>query len=1550
MHFKLKVAVAIFVLSVSIFSGKNLQAEKRPRGNRQRELTREDIPRTLEKAELEALNRGEVPARLKEEYRMVELGPDQARFQTFLAGLVRTVFRKAFDRNGIRFFLFEDNEPNAWALLTPTIPVVFTSTGLLKRSSYLEHVVWTESHEWVHIYLERRLGAGNNSKGEEYTADIYPLAPMESAGFDPRVISSFAGEILYDAKKKGSTKFLDVLPDIVDVHGVPINREEAIKKRVLLLDYERGETPNLPTPLPQEIYEWRDLKHFAVIPTELERRGFDGLDVTSKLNTLSEVVPLLIPWHRARLSDFAKAMKGINPPQHVIPEMSALVDKLVQTAIQTSEDESETHLISNLIVTAERMSARTPVPTGRSETVRYPARPLLGIFKIIGDAMTRFIEARNMEQALAAAQNLNHLLETCGIPEDLLMIRNWPTFFLPLEYGRYRFGRSLREMFVSWNPHLAWANEDESLEILRALWRMGVEDPRMYALIPKEELPDYLGGKFKPINNKLKTWQRHQGNFIIDEVGRLSWNKDLDVQLDADRRRIVALAEQRAEALAPVLRDLFYRAMGGDREAERKFHLCDDMYTLNNKGDGISLMPFAFGEPLGIEILDPDNWEFFAYTQYYVIQGADTWAPDSDMQTLWKRAIVARFNTLLERGGNNYRNWIKKLFAPSDDLSNFNVTSLMSGTLNDPFAQFLLVDKHHLFSPKDTLLFLEDASIKELLFHSLASDDNEVQKKEESDRVLFGDYSQVFRALQINPKPVKISELTTAVQILHKYDLKLARQLAAVLLIQYEPEDKRENLSVDTLAQLLPLVSLDTVKMTRGLIPAFMKIVSRNDVWPSQSTQFASHWKALNEAGLFPEDGVLKESLLNRLVKLIASGASNRIEQRESIEILLGKGGLEFPVQRARLTQLWVQTCVEEIGKDDKSPRYLYAITRHADRIAKTLSRPEAMVLLRQLAKAVEAQYEVACALRKRETRESRKDLEKTYLWGILVEGLLDLCKRSDNLRHGITEFFVHALTQVSSDRFLDTLDSVINKVGDPSVTLRRKSPLFNRDASLEARDFQVRLLYENFWDRSRLERTLVIDQLLLPPEKQRDLTSYAEVLTFALSEIFPRGMKYAEQARRLFTEYLKILPKDHRVPFISAVLVANKRIQGSTETLSVGKRMSVVLTGLGPAEKKLVQGAHSYSRTPEDIREDIGDSKTMTDVPERKEAMQWYEDVVPEHIKNNVVVHVGEIIGAASYEVVFRVTVRLPDGTTEDQALAIERPYSERLANTGFKRLKALAQSMGESDPIYNDFVHLIEQAHESSIGETDWQAKQRKARVATSLFEGFQVKINDKPIDFSFAKTFATGPRYRFMPLVTGTLFNKLSADKVEEGDAQTWEYGLSNFVHFLFLTSCGLPFCNDRHGGQVIASKRQNNHLDPGGFSESKQPDEDMRVFAELLHDLLVVQKKDSVNVVDLFVERLKHFKEKYPAQKKYLTRLERGLLAHKDFLKTIPPSILTEALPEILRAISQTGYLHPEIQKRLRMQILALSFLPRSKNCAVEIILSNFSPKVYPPSRN
>jgi hypothetical protein len=456
-----------------------------------------------------------------------------------------------------------------------------------------------------------------------------------------------------------------------------------------------------------------------------------------------------------------------------------------------------------------------------------------------------------------------------------------------------------------------------------------------------------------------------------------------------------------------------------------------------------------------------------------------------------------------------------------------------------------------------------------------------------------------------------------------------------------------------------------------------------------------------------------------------------------------------------------------------------------------------------------------------------------------------------------------------------------------------------------------ARQFYELFWSQSAEVRSVALKLLLIPPEaeyqdrKSGKSAHFDKAFEFVAEQIFPVGMKYGTESKKILRIFLEETDPSLRGFMLAALMAASEKVAGAPEEYSAGKRLAMILSMLGPAEKKLGQAINSHPLTPEDLRSDTKSIKSMSDPLPRWELLERVAEAVPAAYRDAAIPRIGSTLGAASYYIAV---------DCNDSVLSILRPHARELARTGLDRMEAIAVRLSQ-DPqltkVATPFIESIHQARTMIAVETDHEKGVVQQRNAWDRYDGLEIRVEEETFPFHTAAWKACGPEFRHQEKVDGEHF--LDMWEVEgANDPFLRKAALAHVTAELLNILSGAPFDHDRHGSQSKISRGDRTHsiglFDHGCMALEAPSAQEKEQLSTVLCDLVQGYLDGKTGLLERAHTITKERREQDGVAPAYLVSVERALLALNDFMRfdatgkstLLQPSDLGGALAAVFRA--------------------------------------------------
>jgi predicted unusual protein kinase regulating ubiquinone biosynthesis (AarF/ABC1/UbiB family) len=629
-----------------------------------------------------------------------------------------------------------------------------------------------------------------------------------------------------------------------------------------------------------------------------------------------------------------------------------------------------------------------------------------------------------------------------------------------------------------------------------------------------------------------------------------------------------------------------------------------------------------------------------------------------------------------------------------------------------------------------------------------------------------------------------------------------------------------------------------------------------------------------------------EQALIRGILNAIENVADNT-EQREHIELMMQSTAMQWPQYARQLNQLWIDNV--KVCSSSDSDLYDFA-----NNISSKIAMKDTQALMVDFADSVSSQKQLSenlGALTKELSWKQAMGADQTAVGAF--EAFIELSTRDAMFRDALQNYLLDDSSSNSEKlekSFIDASRAKTRSELTSTGVAHAAHKVGKLSANVRRRMFQV--YRTNFWNVSLVMRAGLIKLMTLPSQEDDKLRDAfwggnAEYINRKLFSGQDTESKAAKEILNAFCSQNVMAPEDAEM-FISTVFSAANEHK-HTAVSSVGRRLSTLLSNMGPAFIKLGQAIHSYEDTPPNLREGMDVMKLDVDAPARWSLFEQMDSVLPDELISRIT-HVEERLGSASYYYVYK--VRLDDG--KDYALALLKPGAKVQSELGFEKMEKLVDeikriraSFDVPVPVYlSSLEELIQQSHSMAKIETDHEKSIEQNARAKEIYNGRSVTVNGQEFKFGIAKnTDFVGPGYRLMELAEGTSFNDISSDQDPE-----WHKDFSMAYHYLELTSIlsGDIFDEDRHGGQMKVQANNAMLFDFGAMKLVKPEDDELKVLGKLLYQFYKKMSSDSIadlgsDLSTAFIDEINARKVNGLKDTGYLTSVYKAWLALGDFRK-------------------------------------------------------------------
>lgn len=1477
-------------------------SEKVPRDTGETPTGTEETRKSIE-AELLS---GEIPNLLRDELRIVPLeSPAGQLFQDEMETIARRL-HEHWDvaGNPIRFFLMDLPGVNACQIKGANPPLIgFTkgcfiqteSEGFKKEKleplTSVDEIALILGHEQVHLNIEKSLNRKRNSKLEEALANYQPIEAVYRGGFNPA-----AGLSRLQSKVLTRTDAIN-WNEIIDVHPIPETSLSIMEAALTQLNRKYGDISRESTALD----EHSPLKeaaatgvHTSTLEVLLHESGYDTKSPEEKVRILEKILRQDTHLYSRRFDDFKKVVNNF------------------RKSLRGNDVEKERILTPLFDATIEHIETRTS-PNPNLETLLSYIAPYhlsikpMGRLQKLDIALKDFIQASDYPTASSSAERLLEVIKN----EPLCNIEHGRNVLKKIAFSQFSFpdvdklmrGRSQR---LSWNNHIQFANrelKEADSPIVEALLAMGIHEPRLYSAMKQDIAVDFFTGRRPPLFRPP--------HYSSSEIGHLTFAED--------RAVAVVLKHESIQTTTDGLR-LFYTV----QNAQKLFNSCMEnlpphpkdhdalvrlslqMNELNKSQNALSieeqLLGLAHIEKAPELFVQVNEERLEDRTAQNIVKNRLLKLKEQNPDLITRiGAALSTSRTQLSRMDQDaiYLNVGRENDADHRPISS---SPLLSFLLKDPDCKLSMEERQSLVSRTVAWEGFLDAP---LVSYDIASTEKLSPNMKQEYRLLLKELSLCF--------PKESSERITQIQTWNELDTCITElQLDTnplgkeiVLIHSLLLYSNREQLSLPETAALERILDIiihpssEWEMPERDITTVATKMIGKiTDIppkWSSDLRQACREWKTFYQAGIMPhgEQDQYLHDLLDEIANLPKAD-----KKRQLYELLLDSNRhdlkkynrIKDPDLRARLADNWSQAISEIYGKDDMTEDYVEKIFDHVTAIESIIPRADQKDLLNRLSKAVMAQEQLSKRLGARVHSLTEQHFMNSDSLFMGIEGLDRIFQRQFHTRSLILQY----LAQPVSEKTLRPL------IDEAIEWEKREATDINSLEKLLTAQFKD--LHKNFWALPLEVRTLLMKEILTPQNAPQSEIDNAFQTTLDL--VFPDTEMHSAHARKWVNAYISATPQYAQHLLLSALLVAGQKSEDAQK--GTGFAIASFLESMGPAETKAGQAAQGHPQTPEDIRDDLIRLKTHADEPSRWELFSLLDDALDPETRASIH-QVGNILGSASLFIAVEITTR--DG--DSAVLSLLRPNGCERAQFGFGLLEEMITNFDPDSQSFQVMRDIIRDSKDLIEIETNTSLAQHQRDTARSLYNNARVFINEEEVNFHVPSVVATGKQFIISEKAPGPHFIDLPSGSERE------KFAKAILALELNTILSGLPFDNDRHGGNCRIEGNTVYHFDFGGMMLESPSERDLQELTDL-----VLLAGSGASSIDEFVERyFSRLREKTSEGEEIaplLKRAQKALLSLAEYSHDLTPS----DLKEIIYGAIQTA--HPIVKKTARKALLDLPF--------------------------
>lgn len=337
-------------------------------------------------------------------------------------------------------------------------------------------------------------------------------------------------------------------------------------------------------------------------------------------------------------------------------------------------------------------------------------------------------------------------------------------------------------------------------------------------------------------------------------------------------------------------------------------------------------------------------------------------------------------------------------------------------------------------------------------------------------------------------------------------------------------------------------------------------------------------------------------------------------------------GYISDPELRDLVVQKLTNLLTHQMGEDDAEEAYYAKAKLIIDDLAANTTGDTQLSVLTSLANKINAQERLALYLGDIYRQCLDKKVNRNGAENIVAELILEYSRKDKELRKHTLDFLRDPLTARSP---ISLRNYLLNTHSGP---LKHRIPEVAIDDLLSK-------LHKNFRASSLEMKTVYLEAIVFPLGSEDN--EQIAIIGTILDDMFPITAKENSEnnnqnalARLIIETYLNNTEIAERRLICTALYVSNMR-EPKEQNLTVGKKLNIILSNMGPAGGKLLQAIHSHPQTPQSIAKELACAKTMFAPPTRWELVELVTEskLLEKTDENpNPIVHIGRIEGAGSF------------------------------------------------------------------------------------------------------------------------------------------------------------------------------------------------------------------------------------------------------------------------------------------------------------------------------
>lgn len=1416
---------------------------------------------------------------LVEEYQLLDPKmPETQAFQERMERVQRRLLQSYPKTKGLRihYAIIDSSEVNAAIMSGRSEPVVFFTKAMIDQCQDEDQLAAVLGHEFTHKEFFQRLGLHKNSNPEEASSDVWSVFALQKAGYRPAAMLEVINKFSEASYKSIIEKIYNAARRLSDPHPSKAVRRRNVENALAILE-QKVELVSSSTPLSDaDKKTYTSGHHTSQLQIQMRAANYSTMSTDEKAAFLEKLLFSTIDSvssHNdtatlARISDISEKIDDL-PRDNAI--RNALPDKLLKASYFNHAGRTAIkHAFHNL-----------PLPKN---------------FKDIELNGVTLFEARNSQDALQAAIDFNKGVKQYPLDSNSYaseMVSSWKFFPRKTKFDLiYEVNRTGRAK-LPWHDQALWGLEsDDGKPILEALYRMGIRDPRF---------------SFSMITTTTHSPDKDldPADVLMDDNGFLTGFKSMR------QNRFLAYNDYTDLVNAE------YEHQKGRRNREEAA-VAETDWSLLEKDFRAFVRQHR-------EMLKPD---FTIKPTEYPFAERFT----QEVTALLQRKPAMR-DTVYEFFFGPKESWLSRQFNRSETTDWTFIKSLRECSRSYPPSVRIRYDDHYLFLPKENPLvgfvmkdefglFNTNEKIKISLqtdFWSIVYNDKSPLHHRnilglatpENPQDLFKNLAAIkshqgWMESTGHMKTFLQRELYEYLDKGHEHYLDLAR-VGSITKVAY---DNSQYLSDESNKN----ARVNFRKALEVQLATNLNYELKNDFALSSLLSSYLFYSKQDEKGLpflLSRPDLLEkmeETLIQRLDAL-----PNGSEKLKLSERLLIEGNPKNPAVRNWAIDVWSTQIAHKIDKGV----HLFSsreatIRKTAEHVMDNTNLAQSLYMLSGLLDKTQAQEKESFYVRDRlyASALAQGTQGTSHLLAAANDTVLENLGDDARAQKLTLQFLLEPYEDKNSEQLIRYLEDSYN---DSKIGKFMRDKDIGSDISHiphAAKVHRMKMFHANFWAMPFGARTIYLERVLFPLNGGK--SEFRNSTEYVMDKVMPVDKPYATEARMILKAYMQTVSPPLQRLILSALMTANDVSNKEGREMRPGQILSMVLGQSGPAGAKILQAVHSNDSTPEDIRNDVKDSKSDINRPFRWNIFERMREVMPGDARADVT-KVCECLGAGAYGY----TIRAEKGFGES-AITLLRPNVEHEARYQFEKFRQTAESLAEEDPAWEPLIDIMSHARDMAAVEANFEIAARQIKQAGKHYDGLSVTVDGYKFDFSTARLKGHGMEFKETTLAKGTHFNDLASASAEE-KAYKKAAAQALFTAEFYIICKGLPLDHDRHGAQQKLSGEKIVVFDHGAMMfdqkemQAQYPTEDEKaaigiILAETCNQVLL----KGAPVVESLLENLK-VAERNSASPDYFHAFKRAVLALNDFRRAMgdTPEEGNRKVMESIKAIVLTGNLDKTI---------------------------------------